>query len=717
MMWSTLNSHADLHVHSKFSDRPSEWFLRRMGAPECYVEPIEVYRAAKRRGMDFVTISDHNCIQGALEIAHLPGTFLSCELTTYFPENKCKIHCLVHDITEAQFRELSKARQNIHDLHAMVNEQNICHAIAHPLFRINESLTLEQFEKLLLMFKRFEVLNGTRNARSAFLTQKIMESLTPDYLEHLADKHDLKPTGPEPWKKWLQGGSDDHSGVYVGSAHTATPQAESVGEFLAHIRRGDHEPAGSPGGSLHLAHCLYRIAYGYYRSRFIEHKGHAGGKLDIIELLMRKMIGDVAERIPQSKGLPSILYGGIAHYVKTRKLRQLTDSERNLIHEIGTLFSEEPIDDKLSPPSYNRKTFRLACQLSQTLSYRFLTNFHEHLTQGELLESLQTLASLGPAALSIAPYLAAFSTQHKDNHFLDVVEKAILPENYENRVPRKAWLTDTFSDTNGVCRTIQTIGKAAYRKGKHLTVLTCLEKVPETECDVRNFEPVGCFSLPEYENQEIAFPPFLEIVEYIERHEINELILSTPGPMGLVGLMAAKLMRIPVSGIYHTDFPKFVRSMTDDHQMEQMTWRYMIWFYQQLDHVFVPSEHYRRVLTDQGIKPRKSPSWSAVSTGISFPRSEKIHVSRKSSIYLPMPSSSSTWEEFPPTRTSNAFSRRFRKCGGNSRKPTSWWWEMDRKKRSTVPDIPPMRSGSWDVWKAKTSPPRWPVPIVSFFLR
>ena len=32
-------SKCDLHVHSKYSDRPSEWFLRRIGTPESFVEP------------------------------------------------------------------------------------------------------------------------------------------------------------------------------------------------------------------------------------------------------------------------------------------------------------------------------------------------------------------------------------------------------------------------------------------------------------------------------------------------------------------------------------------------------------------------------------------------------------------------------------------------------------------------------------------------------
>jgi hypothetical protein len=80
-------SAADLHVHSKYSDRPGLWLLRRIGAPESFMEPLEIYRIAKSAGMDFFTITDHNTISGALDIAHLPGTFLSSELTTYFPDN------------------------------------------------------------------------------------------------------------------------------------------------------------------------------------------------------------------------------------------------------------------------------------------------------------------------------------------------------------------------------------------------------------------------------------------------------------------------------------------------------------------------------------------------------------------------------------------------------------------------------------------------------
>ena len=109
-----MSSYADLHVHSRYSNRPSEWLLRRIGAPECFTEPKEVYAKCRAKGMQFVTISDHNRIEGALEIAHLPGTFISSEVTTYFPEDGCKIHCLVFGIDEEQHRDIEQVLSLIH---------------------------------------------------------------------------------------------------------------------------------------------------------------------------------------------------------------------------------------------------------------------------------------------------------------------------------------------------------------------------------------------------------------------------------------------------------------------------------------------------------------------------------------------------------------------------------------------------------------------------
>ena len=73
----------DLHVHSRFSTDSGNYALRRARLGESFTEPERVYRVARARGMDLVTISDHNTVEGALRIAHLDGTFLSVEVTHY----------------------------------------------------------------------------------------------------------------------------------------------------------------------------------------------------------------------------------------------------------------------------------------------------------------------------------------------------------------------------------------------------------------------------------------------------------------------------------------------------------------------------------------------------------------------------------------------------------------------------------------------------------
>ncbi|MCK9241559.1 MAG: glycosyl transferase, partial [Desulfocurvus sp.] len=128
---------ADLHVHSKHSRRPSEWVLRKIGAAESYTEPLRLYETARRRGMDLVTITDHNTLGGSLDIAHLPNTFLSEEITTYLPDNGCKLHVLAWNLTEAQHDDITRARDNVCELVDYLLAQGIPHALAHPMFDMN----------------------------------------------------------------------------------------------------------------------------------------------------------------------------------------------------------------------------------------------------------------------------------------------------------------------------------------------------------------------------------------------------------------------------------------------------------------------------------------------------------------------------------------------------------------------------------------------------
>ena len=597
-------SKADLHVHSKYSDRPSEWFLRRIGAPESFMEPLDVYNACKKAGMDYVTISDHNCIRGALEIAHLPDTFISSELTTYFPENGCKIHCLVSGITAGQFPILNELRENIYDLQVYLNQNNIIHTIAHPLYRVNDRLTPELFEKLILLFNRFEGINGSRDPRACDIANLIFQNLTADDISAMANRHGIEPVGSEPWKKCLTGGSDDHGGLYIAGAHTVTPHAENIEDFLRHLRTGNHAPGGRGGTSIRLANSLYRIAYSYYSDRFL-----GGKKTDttVMGAMLKKLAGE-APKQPEPSGLRTSIKSAVKKMVMKKKRRQLSDIELLIVDEFTRVLQEKPqsVYRPAEKDDEDAHNFHAACNISQQLSYTFLSKFVSKLSSGNIIGSLQSISSLGPIALGIAPYFTAFATQHKDEGFLKNLDEHFPAAGaMRKKTGKRAWVTDTFGDVNGVAHTINTLAGLAHQHKKPITVITCLEHDPNVDYPHKNFKPVGAFPLPEYESQPVTFPPFLEILYWMEQEKFDEVIISTPGSLGLCGLLAARLLGLTVRGIYHTDFPQYVQSVTDDDSLGEVTWKYMRWFYSGMDTVYAPTESYRRLLIDNGFEAPK----------------------------------------------------------------------------------------------------------------
>src|SRR5947208_8060645 len=95
---SARGKRVDLHCHSDASNKTSEAVLNAIRCPESYSRPHEVYEQARRRGMDFVALTDHDSIDGALEIRARPDVLVGEELTCWFPEDGCKMHVLVFGI-------------------------------------------------------------------------------------------------------------------------------------------------------------------------------------------------------------------------------------------------------------------------------------------------------------------------------------------------------------------------------------------------------------------------------------------------------------------------------------------------------------------------------------------------------------------------------------------------------------------------------------------
>lgn len=169
----------DLHVHSCHSTCPSQWILQKVMTEKKLHPPRKIYDIARARGMNYVTITDHDTISSALEIAHLPQVFISEEISAFFPDDKCEVHVLAWNITEAQHREISRLRLCIFELVPYLMGQGIAHACAHPLCAANNRLNIEHVEQLILLFSVFE-LNGARNNVQNEALRKIVSLQPPN---------------------------------------------------------------------------------------------------------------------------------------------------------------------------------------------------------------------------------------------------------------------------------------------------------------------------------------------------------------------------------------------------------------------------------------------------------------------------------------------------------------------------------------------------------
>lgn len=587
-------SRADLHAHTKYSDRPSEWMLRRIGAPESFTEPLELYRRCRERGMDFVTISDHNRIEGALEIGHLPGVFLSDEVTTYFPEDGCKIHCLVLGITEAQFRDIEQARRNIYEFRDYLYDHDILYAIAHPLFSVNDKLTVEHVERLLVLFKRFEGINGARDRGAAELFQGIARALTPRAIAALADRHQLDPRDAEPWRKQWTAGSDDHGGLYLASAWTETSRAESVAEFLAQVRAGATRLGGESGSSLRLAHSFYAISWAYYRAKLLR-----GGKSDLISDLFARLVGDLEQEPAGGVSGAERLLRAAKLFIRPRPKR-MGHSDRTLtdsFERLTTLRGAQPTS------ALDRRTFEEACRISQELTFAALRKLIRHARRGRLTESLQSLSALGPLAVCLAPYLVAFQLQHKDEGLLRALGGQFPSAAAKARGGGTTlWLADDSSGDSGTAGLLAAIAAGRYQDGDRLVVVTAAERTAETTIETANFPPVGELKLGELGGARLRFPPFLEVLEWCERQRVTEIVTATAGPLGLVGLAAGRLLGAPVTALYDRGLPTQVRRETSDDFLEAATWRYLRWFHDHADRLVLTNERDHQELRARGFR-------------------------------------------------------------------------------------------------------------------
>ncbi len=588
----------DLHLHSRFSNRPEEWIFRKIGVAKSYSEPKDLYERLREQGFSYFTLTDHHTLEGALTLEGLPGVFFSEQATVFFPEDEVSVEVLIWGLNREQHTQIQKLRRNIYEFQKYLNLERLAHAVAHPFFAPEGRLQAVHMEKLLLLFKHYETRNGLRSPLTNEFTEAFFRGLTQGQLEQIADRHEIEPTHQRPWEKILVGGSDDQGGVFPGRAWTATPQAETVEEFLENIREGRCFAEGASGGPVTVSHGLYNKVRYFIGERFESVRSSPLAQNAFARFMEGRDPTQISWRQKLELAAEGILSGQIFHLLKPANvslwmtLAEVLDGEALKAELTRLAESGAGVEDR---------AFHIANLLANKLSFHFVSLFLEHASEGNLMRAFQDLAAILPILAPLAPYLFELHREAPNVPWFRSISRAVYGRDLPSLERRKiAWFTDTLEDVNGVSKTICTLAGQGRKLGYEVTILTSRADSRIQDVPLKNFEPIGEFALPEYELQRLAFPPILEVVEYICREGVTDVVLSTPGPMGLVGLLAARLLGLRVSGIYHTDFPRYVRILTEDGSLETLAWTYMHWFYTGLDALYVNSEPYRQAWVERG---------------------------------------------------------------------------------------------------------------------
>jgi predicted metal-dependent phosphoesterase TrpH len=220
----------DIHVHSYYSGFVNQPVLRHLGR-ESYSQPEEIYETAKGRGMDLVTISDHDTIEGALQLAGRPDFFVSEEVTcTVEPPGAGPsriLHLGVLGISEAQHEGITARRTDAERLMSYLDEERIAWCVNHlfsPMTGPRESVDVDF---------------ALNRAPALEIRNSMMPAATNGFAAREAKKRGLGEVG----------GSDAHAIPSIARAYTVVEGAGTRAEFLEGIRAGRARAEGGNGSA------------------------------------------------------------------------------------------------------------------------------------------------------------------------------------------------------------------------------------------------------------------------------------------------------------------------------------------------------------------------------------------------------------------------------------------------------------------------------------
>ncbi len=506
----------DLHSHSSASAVSKLGIQRSLGLPECATPPGEVYELAKRRGMDFVTITDHDTIDGCLELAGRHDVFISEELTAWFWAEPQAVHLLCFGITPDDHARLQERSRDLESCAEYLHSREIVCSLAHPFYAVEAPLTPAHRRQLAQLFPVWETRNGSR-ARELNMPAAI-------YIE----THGGTGTG----------GSDDHAGVDIGRTFTETPPAATPEEFLRHIHEGRAEARGEQGSAAKWAHSA--MALGTRALRMQEGTATLSNGSDIPEGEPEEMRADavlkIAERVMTEGDNRRGETGGDLGPEDARALLNA------FLPAVGVEPGRALIDHMQAEDFSHAELARRARRTHERRLREVVERTVEDLGSGGqssdlTVRAVETGRDLFRAAIPAIPYAPAAA-------FLGKEKAKLTPGEGAKRV---ALIADGIEAVHGVTHTIERIRELGV-PGYEVHVIGTDRNVD------RRLPAVTEVEMPYTAGLRIGVPSLPAMVDVLAEGHYDAVHLTAPGPGGVLAVLTARIMQLPVLGSWHTEF-------------------------------------------------------------------------------------------------------------------------------------------------------------------
>jgi glycosyltransferase involved in cell wall biosynthesis/predicted metal-dependent phosphoesterase TrpH len=522
-------SRADLHCHSTASQVSQLGVQRALGLPECATPPEEVYALAKRRGMDFVTITDHDTIAGVLEIADRPDVFVSEELTARFRGEPQAVHVLCYGITPDDHDWLQAHADDIEVVAEYLHERQITCALAHPFYAVEAPLTPRHRRRLAQLFGIWEVRNGSR-ARE---------------LNHPAAIYVETHGGIG------VGGSDDHAGVDIGRTWSETPQAHTPHEFLTHVRSGNVSAHGEQGSAAKWAHAAMALAI---RALGRGERTDAPDPAAVLRMVERVMTeGDARSGSIGCDLGPEDAQALLRAWLDAVDLRM---SERDLLALLQS--------DGFSHAGLERRARRVHERRLESAVSRTAQD------PSQIAAAAQEIFTACFAAIPYAP-AAAFLGREKDK---------LTTRDHEP--VRVALVADGIGGMHGVRHTIDEIRERGV-PGFEVEVIGTDPHVD------RRLSAVAEVEIPYYAGLKVGVPSLPATVDALAEGRYELLHVCVPGPAGVAAAMVGRVTGLPLAGSYHTELAAYAALRSGNPTLAAAVDAALAGFYGSCDVVLSPS--------------------------------------------------------------------------------------------------------------------------------